>query len=60
MGLGGVAIAVLPSMIYPKQPFSDGLGGDFKMPKNNKALQVKTCKAYVMRFKMGLNQRPPD
>ena len=25
MGLGGVAIAVLPSMIYPKQPFSDGL-----------------------------------
>ena len=29
MGLGGVAIAVLPSMIYPKQPFSDGLGGGF-------------------------------
>ena len=29
MGLGGVAIAVLPSMIYPKQPFSDGLGGVF-------------------------------
>ena len=28
MGLGGVAIAVLPSMIYPKQPFSDGLGGN--------------------------------
>ena len=28
MGLGGVAIAVLPSMIYPKQPFSDGLGGE--------------------------------
>ena len=27
MGLGGVAIAVLPSMIYPKQPFSDGLWG---------------------------------
>ena len=35
-------------------------GGDFKMSKNNKAPQVKTCKAYVMRFKMGLNQRPPD
>ncbi len=34
--------------------------GNFKMSKNNKALQVKTCKAYVMRFKMGLNQRPPD
>ena len=31
--------------------------GDFKMSKNNKALQVKTCKAYVMRFKMGLNFR---
>ena len=27
MGLGGVAIAVLPSMIHPKRPFSDGLGG---------------------------------
>lgn len=26
MGLGGVAIAVLPSMIHPKQSFSDGLG----------------------------------
>ena len=37
-----------------------GWGGNFKMSKNNKALQVKTCKAYVMRFKMGLNQRPPD
>ena len=32
MGLGGVAIAVLPSMIYPKQPFSDGLGGHI-LPK---------------------------
>lgn len=31
--------------------------GGFKMSKNNKALQVKTCKAYVMRFKMGLNFR---
>ena len=27
MGLGGVAIAVLPTMIHPKRPFSDGLGG---------------------------------
>lgn len=26
MGLGGVAIVVLPSMIHPKQSFSDGLG----------------------------------
>ena len=42
MGLGGVAIAVLPSMIYPKQPFSDGLGGrrspnyleEIKIPRN--------------------------
>ena len=33
MGLGGVAIAVLPSMIYPKQPFSDGLGGVYKKKK---------------------------
>ena len=27
MGLGGVAIAVLPSVVYPKQSFSDRLGG---------------------------------
>ena len=26
-GLGGVVIAVLSSMIHPKQLFSDGLGG---------------------------------
>ena len=31
MGLGGVAIAVLPSMISPKQPFSDGLGGQIDL-----------------------------
>ena len=37
MGLGGVAIAVLPSMIYPKQPFSDGLGG-----KNDVKFDVKS------------------
>ena len=27
MGLGGVANAVLPSVVYPKQSFSDRLGG---------------------------------
>lgn len=27
MGLGGVAIAALPSILYPKLSFSDGLGG---------------------------------
>ena len=26
MGLGGVAIATLPSVIFPKLMFSDGLG----------------------------------
>ena len=34
MGLGGVMIAVLPSMIHPKQPFSDGLGGLLKNTKD--------------------------
>ena len=38
MGLGGVAIAVLPSMIYPKQPFSDGLGGVYNVCANNLSL----------------------
>ena len=28
MGLGGVAIATLPSVIFPKLMFSDRLGGD--------------------------------
>ena len=28
MGLGGVAIAALPSMIHPKLSFSDSLGGN--------------------------------
>ena len=28
MGLGGVAIAILPSIICLKLTFSDGLGGD--------------------------------
>ena len=30
MGLGGVAIAALPSMIHPKLSFSDSLGGKQK------------------------------
>lgn len=29
MGLGGVAIAALPSMLHPKLSFSDGLGGGY-------------------------------
>ena len=29
MGLGGVAIATLPSVIFPKLMFSDRLGGYF-------------------------------
>ena len=28
MGLGGVAIATLPSVIFPKLMFSDRLGGE--------------------------------
>ena len=30
MGLGGVAIATLPSVIFPKLMFSDRLGGKFE------------------------------
>lgn len=30
MGLGGVAIATLPSVIFPKLMFSDRLGGGAK------------------------------
>lgn len=32
MGLGGVAIATLPSVIFSKLMFSDGLGGVIKKP----------------------------
>lgn len=32
MGLGGVAIATLPSVIFPKLMFSDRLGGNFHKP----------------------------
>lgn len=31
MGLGGVAIAALPSMIHPKLSFSDSLGGTYSL-----------------------------
>ena len=31
MGLGEVAIATLPSVIFPKLMFSDGLGGVKKL-----------------------------
>lgn len=34
MGLGGVAIATLPSVIFPKLMFSDRLGGDGKATSN--------------------------
>ena len=32
MGLGGVAIAALPSMIHPKLSFSDSLGEAVRKP----------------------------
>ena len=34
MGLGGVAIATLPSVICAKLMFSDGLGGDCYRERN--------------------------
>ena len=40
MGLGGVAIAVLPSMIHPKRPFSDGLGGQVSQVQKLKKLSL--------------------
>lgn len=33
MGLGGVAIATLPSVIFPKLMFSDRLGGTERFSK---------------------------
>ena len=34
MGLGGVAIAVLPSVVHLQLTFSDRLGGDEKRSKS--------------------------
>ena len=51
MGLGGVAIAVLPSMIYPKQPFSDGLGGvAYVISKPKKQKQASTLQELIFIF----------
>ena len=47
MGLGGVAIAVLPSMIYPKQPFSDGLGG---VTQTQLAELLKVNQAFISKI----------
>ena len=40
MGLGGVAIAVLPSVVYPKQSFSDRLGGVNKIEFYSKSVFI--------------------
>ena len=40
MGLGGVAIAALPSMIHPKLSFSDSLGGGKKQASSGKGVQA--------------------
>ena len=37
MGLGGVAIATLPSVIFPKLMFSDRLGGEINYSKGLRA-----------------------
>lgn len=43
MGLGGVAIAVLPSVAHPKQSFSDRLGGEESPLASDNML---SCKHY--------------
>ena len=51
MGLGGVAIAVLPSMIHPKRPFSDGLGGQISvLEKISSTYDTIYCLVYNKLF----------
>ena len=51
MGLGGVAIAILPSIICLKLTFSDGLGGEicsiFGAERNNNRL-LRSLLAIIM------------
>ena len=48
MGLGGVAIATLPSVIFPKLMFSDRLGGEI-VAKYAKTIGFgKTIFAFLM------------
>ena len=45
MGLGGVAIATLPSVIFPKLMFSDRLGG-WLAPRNLILIQHQETNNY--------------
>lgn len=42
MGLGGVAIATLPSVIFPKLMFSDRLGGEIFHPFSTASDCIRT------------------
>ena len=43
-------IAVLPSMIHPKQPFSDGLGGIFRNFLVEKNILVRNFADFIMKI----------
>ena len=46
MGLGGVAIATLPSVIFPKLMFSDRLGGNLQKNRQLCCFTKDECKNF--------------
>ena len=51
MGLGGVAIAILPSIICLKLTFSDGLGGQIDVSRFNRTfMELKLGKGNKERI----------
>ena len=50
MGLGGVAIATLPSVIFPKLMFSDRLGGGESLHGITKICKFATFKHQTVEY----------
>ena len=50
MGLGGVAIATLPSVIFPKLMFSDRLGGGANIMAAKHELKIQQSHAPDFRY----------
>ena len=61
MGLGGVAIATLPSVIFPKLMFSDRLGGrrnPFNPLSETKRLRIKRIFYCPLKLKADVSLHP--
>ena len=57
MGLGGVAIATLPSVIFSKLMFSDGLGGGCNLSLHEKHTELFKKAQRVSEKELSLFQK---